>query len=94
MVRRRWTMRKSEEGKKKHCRHEFHSFWPCRCPGLSLPLTRNDPSFIGGLEFGAALLIAPLCTILTRELGRKVVMSGGVVSFLSRLFLRELETMS
>lgn len=26
------------------------------------------------------MLIAPLCTILTRELGRKVVMSGGVVS--------------
>lgn len=40
-----------------------------------------DYAFIGGIEFGAAMLIAPLCTILTRELGRNVVMSAGVLMF-------------
>lgn len=41
--------------------------------------TALDYAFIGGIEFGAALLISPLCTILTREIGRKYVMSAGVV---------------
>lgn len=36
-----------------------------------------DYAFIGGLIFGCALLFSPLWTILTREIGRKLVMSGG-----------------
>lgn len=43
--------------------------------------TPLDYAFIGGLEFGAALLISPMCTILTRELGRLAVMSAGCVMF-------------
>ena len=40
--------------------------------------TPLDFAFIGGIEFGACFLISPACTILTRELGRVVVMSTGV----------------
>ena len=40
-----------------------------------------DYALIGGLEFGVAMIISPLCTILTRELGRFVVMCCGVVMF-------------
>lgn len=36
-----------------------------------------DYAFIGGLIFGCALLFSPVWTILTRELGRKLVMTGG-----------------
>jgi MFS family permease len=36
-----------------------------------------DYAFIGGLIFGCALLFSPLWTILTREFGRRLVMSGG-----------------
>ncbi|KAK3672205.1 hypothetical protein LTR78_007958 [Recurvomyces mirabilis] len=43
--------------------------------------TPLDYALIGGLQFGAALLISPLCTILTRELGRKPVMFAGSVIF-------------
>jgi MFS family permease len=41
--------------------------------------TPMDYAFIGGLIFGCALLFSPLWTILTRELGRKLVMTGGCV---------------
>ena len=41
--------------------------------------TPLDYAFIGGIEFGAAMLISPACTILARELGRTVVMTSGVV---------------
>lgn len=34
-------------------------------------------AFVGGLQFGCALLFSPLWTILTRELGRRLVMGGG-----------------
>ncbi|KAK3724500.1 hypothetical protein LTR37_001124 [Vermiconidia calcicola] len=40
--------------------------------------TPLDYAFIGGIEFGAAMLISPACTILTREFGRVSVMSVGV----------------
>lgn len=43
--------------------------------------TPLDYAFIGGIELGSALPIAPLCTILTRELGRVAVMSAGVLMF-------------
>lgn len=36
-----------------------------------------DYAFIGGLIFGCAMLFSPLWTILTREIGRRWVMSGG-----------------
>lgn len=36
-----------------------------------------DYAFVGGLQFGGAMLVSPLCTILTRELGRKAVMLTG-----------------
>ena len=56
--------------------------------------TPLDYAFIGGIEFGAAMLIAPLCTILTRELGRKYVMSAGVVfmsgGFIAASFAKEI----
>ncbi|GAB7324689.1 hypothetical protein MBLNU13_g08558t1 [Cladosporium sp. NU13] len=39
--------------------------------------TPMDFAFIGGLIFGCALLFSPVWTILTRELGRKLVMTGG-----------------
>jgi len=39
--------------------------------------TPMDYAFIGGLIFGCALLFSPLWTILTREVGRKLVMTGG-----------------
>lgn len=57
--------------------------------------TALDYAFIGGLEFGAALLISPLCTIGTRDLGRVPVMmvgcllsSGGYIaaSFASKIW--------
>ena len=38
-----------------------------------------DYAFIGGIEFGAAMLISPACTVLTREIGRTAVMTAGVV---------------
>ena len=44
-------------------------------PGAS-PL---DFAFIGGLQFGIALFISPLCTISTRELGRVPVMVTGCI---------------
>ncbi|KAK5168845.1 uncharacterized protein LTR77_006154 [Saxophila tyrrhenica] len=40
--------------------------------------TALDYAFIGGLEFGACMLISPACTILTREFGRSAVMTVGV----------------
>ncbi|GIZ48376.1 hypothetical protein CKM354_001143900 [Cercospora kikuchii] len=40
-----------------------------------------DYALIGGLEFGVAMIISPLCTILTRELGRSYVMLTGCVVF-------------
>ncbi|USW56619.1 Putative major facilitator superfamily, MFS transporter superfamily [Septoria linicola] len=40
-----------------------------------------DFALIGGLEFGVAMIISPLCTISTRELGRFVVMFSGCVMF-------------
>ena len=40
--------------------------------------TPLDYAFIGGLEFGACMLISPACTILTREFGRPAVMTAGV----------------
>lgn len=40
--------------------------------------TPLDFAFIGGLEFGCCMLIAPACTILTREVGRTSVMTAGV----------------
>lgn len=40
-----------------------------------------DFALIGGLEFGVAMIISPLCTMLTREWGRLVVMSTGCVMF-------------
>ncbi|PPJ49978.1 hypothetical protein CBER1_04749 [Cercospora berteroae] len=40
-----------------------------------------DYALIGGLEFGVAMIISPLCTILTRELGRNYVMLTGCVIF-------------
>ena len=43
--------------------------------------TALDFALIGGLEFGVALIISPLCTILTRELGRLIVMSTGCAMF-------------
>ncbi|KAK5119258.1 hypothetical protein LTR85_007872 [Meristemomyces frigidus] len=43
--------------------------------------TPLDYALIGGLEFGAALLISPLCTILTRDLGRNAVMTAGCIMF-------------
>ncbi|KAK4539680.1 hypothetical protein LTR36_010443 [Oleoguttula mirabilis] len=43
--------------------------------------TPLDYALIGGLEFGAALLISPLTTILTRELGRNAVMGAGIIMF-------------
>ena len=43
--------------------------------------TALDFALIGGLEFGAALLISPLTTILTRDLGRRAVMSAGCCMF-------------
>jgi MFS family permease len=39
--------------------------------------TPLDYALIGGLIFGCALLFSPLWTILTREIGRRRVMSGG-----------------
>jgi MFS family permease len=36
-----------------------------------------DYAFIGGLIFGCAMLFSPLWTILTRDIGRRWVMSGG-----------------
>ncbi|KAI7180296.1 hypothetical protein D0868_10730 [Hortaea werneckii] len=57
--------------------------------------TPLDYALIGGLEFGAALLISPACTVLTRDLGRNAVMfagctmlSGGFIaaSFASRIW--------
>lgn len=41
--------------------------------------TPLDYAFIGGLEFGVALVISPGVTILTREFGRKLVMISGVL---------------
>lgn len=41
--------------------------------------TPLDYALIGGLEFGAALLISPICTILTRDLGRLTVMGAGCI---------------
>ena len=43
--------------------------------------TSLDYALIGGLEFGAALLISPITTVATRELGRKAVMGAGCVMF-------------
>lgn len=43
--------------------------------------TPLDYAFIGGIEFGAALLIAPACTVLVREVGRSIVMTAGVLMF-------------
>lgn len=43
--------------------------------------TPLDFALIGGLEFGAALLISPIWTIATRELGRKTVMGAGCIMF-------------
>lgn len=43
--------------------------------------TPLDYALIGGLEFGAALFISPLCTILTREVGRNAVMFAGCFMF-------------
>lgn len=40
-----------------------------------------DFALIGGLEFGVAMVISPICTILTRELGRFNVMMVGVCLF-------------
>ncbi|KAM3414048.1 hypothetical protein BST61_g11612 [Cercospora zeina] len=40
-----------------------------------------DYALIGGLEFGVAMIISPLCTILTREIGRFHVMFTGCVVF-------------
>lgn len=40
--------------------------------------TPLDYAFIGGLEFGASMLISPACTILTRRIGRRAVMTTGV----------------
>lgn len=42
--------------------------------------TPLDYAFIGGLEFGCALLFSPLWTILVRELGRKIVMTFGCLA--------------
>lgn len=56
--------------------------------------TPLDYAFIGGIEFGAAMLISPACTILTRELGRKVVMVAGIVfitaGFVTASFAKEI----
>ena len=42
--------------------------------------TPLDYAFIGGIEFGAALLISPACTIAVREIGRKVTMTVGLIT--------------
>lgn len=56
--------------------------------------TALDYAFIGGLEFGACMLISPACTILTREFGRRVVMSAGVLmmsgGYIAASFAREI----
>ncbi len=56
--------------------------------------TPLDYAFIGGITFGAALLIAPLCTILTREIGRVAVMTTGVLlmagGFVAASFAKEI----
>lgn len=43
--------------------------------------TPLDYALIGGLEFGVAMIISPLCTVLTREVGRLGVMLAGTVMF-------------
>ncbi|KXL42162.1 MAG: hypothetical protein FE78DRAFT_110394 [Acidomyces sp. 'richmondensis'] len=43
--------------------------------------TAFDYALVGGLEFGVAMIISPLCTVLTRELGHHVVMTAGCVLF-------------
>ena len=43
--------------------------------------TPLDYAFIGGIQFGAALLISPACTVLTREVGRRWVMTAGCLMF-------------
>lgn len=43
--------------------------------------TPLDYALVGGLEFGVAMIISPICTVLTRELGRHVVMGAGCVLF-------------
>ncbi|KAF7190756.1 putative transporter MCH2 [Pseudocercospora fuligena] len=43
--------------------------------------TAFDYALIGGLEFGIAMVLSPLVTILTRELGRRIVMTSGVIMF-------------
>lgn len=43
--------------------------------------TPLDYALIGGMEPGVAMVISPICTILTREIGRFWVMSAGCVMF-------------
>jgi len=43
--------------------------------------TALDYALIGGIEFGAAMLLSPVCTILTRDLGRVPVMAAGCLLF-------------
>lgn len=56
--------------------------------------TPLDYAFIGGLEFGACMLISPACTILTREVGRPSVMTAGVFmiagGFIAASFAQEI----
>ncbi|KAF2724223.1 MFS transporter, MCP family, solute carrier family 16, member 6 [Polychaeton citri CBS 116435] len=53
-----------------------------------------DYAFVGGLQFGGAMLVSPLCTILTRELGRRVVMLTGsllmAVAYIAASFTGEI----
>ncbi|KAF2213503.1 hypothetical protein CERZMDRAFT_111177 [Cercospora zeae-maydis SCOH1-5] len=53
-----------------------------------------DYALIGGLEFGVAMIISPICTILTREIGRFHVMLTGCVifagGFIAASFAREI----
>lgn len=43
--------------------------------------TPLDFALIGGLEFGLAMIISPVCTVLTREFGRLSVMLAGITMF-------------
>ncbi|KAK4993395.1 hypothetical protein LTR66_006009 [Elasticomyces elasticus] len=53
-----------------------------------------DYAFIGGLEFGVAMLIAPAATILTRELGKRFCMISGLIlhaaGFIAASFARRI----